>query len=513
MKVRLHGGPWWLPPATPTEAPTQSAADESLPAGRCWVLLDVGSKQSFIFASNRRRASTGASSLIGEHFIAWVKDACAAQQAAGHSMDTVVLVSGKAVLLVDDPEVGRSIVSAVTERALREAPGLDVWGALHEIADDDFGGSLRAAHATSTRARLTRPAPAAVFMRTPFTQPCALTGAAAAMVVRGPERSQLALSAQMNACLQAESSAFKDWPGVQRDLKEDLAEGWVAVVHADGNGFGAVFSRLPEDYPDGRFVSQYRQLSAAVDEVTKNAVRKTADAMAAELAEQGVDSDWWLPLIVAGDDVTFMIDGRHARRFTELLLTEFAAAANGNGVIARAFAGVAATMSAGIAYVKPHFPFSQAYKLAEELCSAAKSPSGSADEHGGTFDYLVLHDSVARSLDTLRREDEFDDPEGLVDLVDSGRGRHDSARDLDYLMSRLRSVDEGAESEPGADGAVSSALAHEVRFALAKRNTKRLVKSWSNLPSSLKPFVINGDGVTHTTSWIDAMTLNDVERS
>ena len=511
MDLKLHGGPWILPmPDLPhAPMPTYQGAGE-IPQ-RCWVIIEVGAKQAFIFASNRRRANAGASALIGERFISWVREAIARFGTDVDPVVPVVHVSGLAVLLVSDPDQGRAIVGEVTERAYREAPGLIVWGAVHDVTDDASKG-LRETFDELRRVRVTRPAPAELALRTPYTAPCQLTGQAAAAVVKTGGQ-ELVVSAQMDACLTAgKDNRFSFLPGVQVNLDKDLAEHWVAVIHADGNGFGAVFKKLAErECGSVEYVERYRALSQAIEKVTTEAVQSAATALHQQIAEEtGKEpSEWWLPLIIAGDDVTALMDGRFARQFTVMLLEKFAALASQDPAIRSEFGTSTPTMSAGIAYIKPHFPFHQAYDLAEELCSSAKTVPASVDlaKTGGSIDFLVLHDSVARSLGDLRRTVSMPDLD--LPVVQPWADVH-GIKDLTQL---IRLVGKSNDMEGATTEMASSSLVHEIRFALASGNVEVLKKARRKLPHELDRRVLVADDIETVTSWLDAMTVADVERA
>lgn len=508
MELRLHGGPWILPPPDLPDigvATYRSADEVSL---RHWVIIEVGAKQAYIFASNRRRANAGASALISEGFTSWVRDAI---DRLGDDVDRVVLVSGLAVLLVSDPDQGKAIVGEVTERACREAPGLPVWGVVHEVTIDAAKG-LSETFDALRRVRLTRPAPAELALRTPYTAPCQLTGQAAAATVTAPGAEQILVSAQMAACLSAgQGKRFRHWPGVQANLKTDLSDRWVAVIHADGNGIGAVFKKLAErECSSAEFVERYRALSSAIEDLTTEAVRTAATTLHRQITEETEEKqpEWWLPLVIAGDDVTVLMDGRFARRFTGILLETFASSASRNLEIRSEFGNATPTMSAGIAYVKPHFPFHQAYDLAEELCSSAKSVPASVDlaKTGGSIDFLVLYDSVARSLGDLRRT------VSLPDLDPPASQPWTEAHSIDDLTRLVGLLGNSSEVDGATGEGVSSGLIHEIRFALASGSVGVLNKAWRKLPNDLSQRVILADEFENVTSWIDAMTVADVER-
>ena len=109
------------------------------------MVIETASNQAFVFASNKQAVNVGASELIFQSGTTWVREAVDQVKKNGADVDPVVLASGKAQLMVDSAEHGRSIIRDVTRRALREAPGLQVWGVVdpRPIAGDaDRGDAL-----------------------------------------------------------------------------------------------------------------------------------------------------------------------------------------------------------------------------------------------------------------------------------------------------------------------------------------------------------------------------------
>ncbi len=144
------------------------------------------------------------------------------------------------------------------------------------------------------------------------------------------------------------------------------------------------------------------------------------------------DKDAWfklpiLPILLGGDDLTIICDGHAALQFTHDFLTEFEEQTARNdlelaGDIIPFIAGNAfkparyLSACAGIAIVKPHFPFSAAYDLAEELIKSAKDVKKlivhpDKQKHGqpvswpcSAVDFHALYDSTATSLGEIRRK-------------------------------------------------------------------------------------------------------------
>lgn len=387
------------------------------PVGRHWVVIETGANQAYIFASNRQAVNVGASELIWRVGHVWAEDAV---REVGAGAELVVAASGKALLLVDDPETGRAIIRAVTTRALDEAPGLEVWGVVdgRAITDDrDVGPALARAHRLQAAWRGRRPATALRHPTLPFIQPCHFSGQPAT-TIRETDTERYPISEAVDRAWRMRDEGRKRMVrqlgplGDQAVVRPDginngvSADGWVAVMHADGNGIGAIFRNLHRAYEDdGRgFLTQLQAFSKALDDVTAAALRSVLSSLPDR-------TDWLLPLVLGGDDVTVVMDARVAYDVTVDFLREFARQSAADPTITEVVrqlrdylpephpAGL--TACAGIAYVKPRYAFSEAYQLAEELCASAKRVK-EIDPRCGALDFHVLHDSVGRDLAEVR---------------------------------------------------------------------------------------------------------------
>lgn len=420
-------------------------------AAQYLVLIDTGAKQSFIFGTNKRRANVGASELIRRVGTDWINEACKGKPGVA----TIISASGTAMLKVEDRSVGEDIIEAITRKALKDAPGLGVWGIVaqepiaEEHTDDDSclcpGCQLEPLHEELAALRLRSGHPAQRFPALPFTQPCQFTGLPAVTFVREAPRlpwrpaggafhaafragggvdSGSAIgrlhdiackathilgcgdqsSCPVQTCLNPPEGELDDRYDPVRNA------GWIAIIHADGNGIGQKFIDIGRQGADA--TDALHHLSHELDEVTRAAVA-AATANIQRTRKDG-DSDWpperWLlPLIVAGDDVTVICDGRLAFDFTHQFMQEFASKAEAAADEVPGLAG--ATASAGIVFIKPHHPFSDAYQLAEQLCGSAKTLSRAAGGVGA-IDFHVLHDTTGRDLGVIRRRLVVDPPPG-----------------------------------------------------------------------------------------------------
>lgn len=387
------------------------------PDDRLWVLIETGSNQDFIFQSNRQHFHVGASEIL--HRVgAWVTEAVRELQASPDAeadapedgptalpaIDPIVSTSSKAMLLVRDAEVGQAIVEKVTRRALKEAPGLELWGYVETPHPDHADPMTRVAdvHAAHAAVRWERASAKLRFLTYPFSDLCARTGLPAAERRQWPAESgnEESLSPVAVAVRKASEGPTRQFlaglvekEAALGDRREEVVNaGWVAVVHIDGNAVGEVIRGIKD-------IEVYRRFSTRLQKATREAF-----ASACAIPQTEGRAEWLLPLIVGGDDVTFVCDARVAIHVVRAYLTAFEQKTLGLPGLAD---GDCLTAAAGIAVVKPHYPFHAAYQLAEQLAHNAKQAKKpdwvKAVGRRSAYDFHVLHDSVASPLSELRR--------------------------------------------------------------------------------------------------------------
>lgn len=487
--------------------------------GRHIVVIDVGSKQSYIFATNKQVLAVGASHLVEEATTRWVTDALGIDPAAWQDDSRVlVLFSGRALLHLTTEEA-TSMLETVTRRAIEEAPGLDIWGHVGDELPDDLTG-LPAAVSNALRAldrqRARRRAPAAAGQSIPFVVPCAFTGAPASVL---PRRAADARARSRGIDLAWESGRSGRDAFVSRIVGDAGEEGrqrvenavvtaselgrgdgvsnagWVGVIHADGNGMGQIFTNLDRAYPDGQeYLKVYRALSAATDSALLSSTRTAVEEVARVHGGAQEPSGWMLPIILGGDDAAMIVDGRYAwtfatalvRGFTDAAAAEpiFAEALRRTSEVAQGFLPRRLTMAAGLAYVKPHFPYSHANHLAEALAQSAKSLKQL--DHS-SIDFHVHYESSLRTLSDVRADHDTEDgvqfagpfvvadgapmssaaPEDLRE-----HGRHRLVADFEGLVDQVR----GPEISNTFVHALRAACldGEQARTALFDRVTERL---------------------------------------
>lgn len=427
------------------------------------VLLETSGNQNYIFATNKLRENVGASELTYRAGTQWVLEAVEVitgkklwaddaeklrknlcESALNPPIDpndktaveVMTATSGKALLLVNDRAVGQRIIRAVTNKALQEAPGLDVCGVISKGFDWDterLGDVNREVHEKFETVRANRPGPAWRFFRLPVVDECQTSGMPASMLddTRAGKPAPRSEMSNLKWCAKEQANdrlkTLLDRASNPAAFGADFAENvnwleknceWLAVVHADGNGLGSIFLDFAEhagcrDAVKNRaYIESFRKFSIALDICTEKAFLHATEQMVKRRGDTSFTFPI-LPIVLGGDDLTVVCDGKDALQFTHDFLSAFEDQTKAsheivNDIIPR-IAGKGLSACAGVAIIKPHFPFSAAYDLAEQLIVSAKRVKTLLQTPCSSLDFHALYDSSSSELQEIRRKLRVDD--------------------------------------------------------------------------------------------------------
>jgi len=134
-----------------------------------------------------------------------------------------------------------------------------------------------------------------------------------------------------------------------------------AVIHADGNGLGAMIAAMSKNLKsDAEVKKAYKDFSTNLEIATQNAYT---------LAKDGIKESEIREIILGGDDLTVVCSANIALEFTNKYLAAFESQTK------EIFKNEGLNACAGIAYANHKYPFHYAVNLAESLCSYAKKHS------------------------------------------------------------------------------------------------------------------------------------------
>lgn len=149
---------------------------------------------------------------------------------------------------------------------------------------------------------------------------------------------------------------------------------WIAIVHADGNGFGKIFQKVGHDK------KKLSAFSKKVDELTQKAACKAFADIKGEIDEELNTPQCFIPIrpvVLNGDDLTVIIRGDLAIPYANAFLENFKTVTADE--LQSEFGG-GLTACAGVAFIKSSYPFYYGYALAEDLCTRAKAKAKKLNE-------------------------------------------------------------------------------------------------------------------------------------
>jgi hypothetical protein len=169
---------------------------------------------------------------------------------------------------------------------------------------------------------------------------------------------------------------------------------WIAIIHADGNGFGKITQSIGND------IDELKSFSKKLDNITKKAAQKA-------FAKLGISTNKnipFRPIILGGDDLTIICRADLAIKYTNEFLTKFEKESKllKNELESAGLSKL--TMCAGIAFIKSSYPFYYGYDLAEQLCRHAKKEAKDNPVDGLAPSCLMFHkvqDSFVEDFDEI----------------------------------------------------------------------------------------------------------------
>lgn len=199
-----------------------------------------------------------------------------------------------------------------------------------------------------------------------------------------------------------------------KDLIEQEGENaFIAVVHIDGNGMGAMVRDMVEKLKSyATDVPKMREMSTKISQLYQGVFKQLVDAVS--LCSNGEETSPGemerllpiRPLIMDGDDITFVCKGALGVPLAAMFLRLLANARLDSLQFLMDGQSAASPLSAcaGIALVHHNFPFDIAYEIAEECCQNAKKRRKKVDDDG-YLDFHLVEGAYVDSLRTLREQE------------------------------------------------------------------------------------------------------------
>ena len=351
--------------------------------------------QNFIFQTNELKDIVGASELVAQICTQLFRETVGEPY---RDEALIIGAAGNVRYYFDDLETCAKTVCDFPRRVMIEAPGITISQAVVEMTGD-FPDSINELE-EKLRSQRNQPQPSltlgALGMKRSNKTGLPLVAS------EGQDKSVDMTTAAKRRYIHALSLAKKSFYGTDSDKKVDAdrypydiakltdRNDWIAIVHADGNSLGQIVQRIGGD------MEQYRRFSQLLDEATERA----ANAAFEKLEVREGDAYPLRPVVLGGDDMTVIIRGSLAIAYAREFIRQFEYH-TGQGelgeIVHRATGLPCLTACAGVAFIKSSYPFHYGYKLAEELCSAAKKDAKSHVAAGESIPSCLMFHKVEDS--------------------------------------------------------------------------------------------------------------------
>lgn len=338
------------------------------------VMYDIRDIQKYIFNTNKVRDIIGASMLV-DNLLEEGLTACK-EIYPEIEMEKVFIGGGNASVLYKNSDDASKMNRALAVWVQENTYSLQLAVAAVEKTeryDEDYEKLQQEMAKVKMKMRKT-----ALYGALPIVERESNTGFPLTEIVQGPEQEER-VSREV-ALKRKKLLTVKGQSGIKFDDIVDQKEkdSTLAVVHIDGNNMGKRIKKLMEgekDYESAK--SRMKQISQYINQGFSDAFEEMEKKLYewAEVTEgESVEKRYIRRIILAGDDITFVCTGKLALSLVEVFvhaLKDKVLFAAGEDEI-KNLEENGFSVCAGIAYMHSHFPFSEAYRIAESCCENAK---------------------------------------------------------------------------------------------------------------------------------------------
>ncbi|MDD2401844.1 MAG: hypothetical protein PHD60_06550 [Clostridia bacterium] len=418
------------------------------------AIYDVCGIQEYIFASSKLRENVGASSIVDkvlkelfpkvlvpgilnkdEAVTNWEKaNTFKIKDNPNIKAEIIYNGGGSSIVAYRNKTVYDEVNVAFAKRLLEKTYALTLATACIETKFKNYGEDVVNLNQEleKVKARMIRQRPRGAF---PITEQEGITGLPVTRRYKNENISTVQMLKRQVADLEKEGNNKKENEKEGKETEdeqtilalemEDLIsnkgeDGFVAVVHIDGNGMGQAIKKEINSFNEcGKYeeaVMKMRKLSKYIDMIFKSVFDKMVDEIKERIINPDSDKGGFsfspvernekniLPirrLILGGDDITFICNGRLGVPLAAAFLRRIAQ-------VPKPLIPLSAC--AGVALVHSHFPFNIAYEIAESCCHNAKEKRyqkgqqkcGQGENEPGYIDFHLCRGGYLTDIDDLR---------------------------------------------------------------------------------------------------------------
>lgn len=389
---------------------------EELKSKEVLAMYDIRGIQSYIFKSNLAKEIIGASVLVKdiikdgleayvgeeneEYILDWQKDnATEFLNNESVQMQVMFIGGGNAYVLFRTGDVCEKVNRFLARYILENTYSLNLAVAVVEKTNsykDDYTKINNEMRRIKAHMPLSQPMGALPFMKAD-----SITGYPLTAKEMYPDKTEFICT---EAKLKREKFPKNESEKVFDNMVTEKGDNsTLAVCHIDGNSMGQFIKDIMSVKPHYKeAILAMREISSKISDTFKNTF-KGMEAYMETLSGQIKPGKLHRKIVVAGDDITFVCNAKLAIPAVKYFLSHI-----GEQEIVVSGEKEYFSACAGIAYFNSHFPFSDAYQVAEACCSSAKNRAkakenrGKNEKVGNFFDFQICTNVRAADLSAYR---------------------------------------------------------------------------------------------------------------
>ncbi|TCS78936.1 Cas10/Cmr2 second palm domain-containing protein [Tepidibacillus fermentans] len=382
------------------------------------VLSEISRKQDFIFRSNKLKENIGASIIIK-----YITEELSNKYVTQFHGDVIYEAGGKVLYRFKELDSVKNFVREFSKEVVIEFSGIELF-IIHQAFDpkvDEISTIIDEAYKKLERKKSERKTTARQ-ISFGLHKICHSTQMPATYIDGGkPISSEIHKKIEFS---KKHESYFSNLlpKGYKYPLEFDDLKGaeksFIAVVYIDGNQMGKKLKLFKElhrytgeislEQHNEMYLHKLAEFSQNIADAYEEAFKEMTNVLSRDqqLLQEKLKIDQAMlpirPLIVAGDDITYVTNGEigieTARIFLEKLSSKHLTISDTENIPLNA--------SAGVAIVKSHYPFSKAYKLAEELSENGKRRilSDYKEKDFSILDWHIVYGELSGSLQQIRKQ-------------------------------------------------------------------------------------------------------------
>jgi len=399
------------------------------------VLIDITAIQKYIYSTNRLKENLGASFLVEDiydsHLKAIINDMFPSlgnsfyEEWENNPSEIKILNSadfeigyiggGNALLFFKYENNAKEFIKQWSSQLLCKCPGIQPAIAFNSIKSDDLISNFQ-----EERKKLFRKLdeikamciPQTIIPRHGITAECPHSGYSMEVWCNKLPQARY-ISSVSNAKIEASEKAKEKIEEILKKcnlsnkytITDDIEklgqregeDSHIAIVHIDGNGTGEKFMKT-------KSLIETRNLSISLKKATLESFKELLKQIDTDF--KNIEKEFNIskengkkilpirPIVIGGDDITFVCEGSLGIYFALIYLRAYE---KQNGSDKNALSACA-----GVSIAKTKYPFYRSYQLSEELLKNAKDERRNKNDNGSWLDFHLSQGAISGSIDKIR---------------------------------------------------------------------------------------------------------------